>query len=341
MRLSRILILGMALSICTHSLSAQAPPPSSKATPAPQVQSQPPSRSQAAPPPFMPLFKKTVALVRTGFVDQKNGLPTEMIASGTAFFVAYPDSRIGAKEGFIYLVTNRHVVEPGIEDGHPHQPAWMTLRVNRKAGDSQNDVLPLSKTLHWFFPSDSSVDLAVLPLVPDQSMYDYVTIPLSDFATRQVMKEQGVTEGDSVLFAGYFYQFPGVKEFEPIVREGIIAMLPDEEMQTTLGKPGTVYLADLHVFGGNSGSPLVVNLGGLRDGRVMLGYDYMLLGVISGYYREDANFNLTVSTTLAGTLEENSGIAMVVPAEDLRALLDNPELKALRDAAAAAVSKKP
>ncbi len=52
-------------------------------------------------------------------------------------------------------------------------------------------------------------------------------------------------------------------------------------ISSTTGKPGTVYLCDVHIFGGNSGSPVVVTTDWLGIG------GYQLLGVVSGYYYED------------------------------------------------------
>lgn len=52
------------------------------------------------------------------------------------------------------------------------------------------------------------------------------------------------------------------------------------------------------------------------------------------FLREDglrSNLSLTVSTTLTGRLEQSSGIAMIVPAAELKALLDTPALQADRD----------
>jgi hypothetical protein len=59
---------------------------------------------------------------------------------------------------------------------------------------------------------------------------------------------------------------------------------------------------------------------------------YHLLGVVSGYYYEDEHFNLEVATTVKGTGQANSGIAMIVPVDFLKTLLDAPELKAPREA---------
>lgn len=89
-------------------------------------------------------------------------------------------------------------------------------------------------------------------------------------------------------------------------------------------------MADVHVDGGNSGSPMFVNLGGVR-GSSIGGNNYKLLGVISGYEREDANFNLEAATTYTGKLGLNSGVASVVPAKELDALLNSAKLQALRD----------
>jgi hypothetical protein len=296
----------------------------------PQVvaqQSQP--AAPARPLNFTTQIKKTVALLRVTF--QKDGNVVE--ADGTCFFIFYPDKRGGETFGFVYLVTNRHMAQPGIENGQNYRVISTLLRLNlRNSGQgSEEALLPIGNgAFRWYFPADDSVDLAVVPLLPDQNKYDVMGVPLSLFATRDVLESQNVAEGESVLFSGYFYQVPGLSKFQPIVREGILAMIPDEKLETTLRKPGHLYLADLHVFGGNSGSPLFVNLGGFRNGQFSTGSEY-LLGVVSGFYHEDSNLKLTVAATLTGTLEQNSGIAMIVPVDELRALLDTPTFQAARD----------
>jgi hypothetical protein len=49
---------------------------------------------------------------------------------------------------------------------------------------------------------------------------------------------------------------------------------------------------------------------------------------------------LQVATTLTGTVAANSGIALVVPVDELKTLLDSPELVQRRDAEAVAQTKK-
>jgi hypothetical protein len=274
-------------------------------------------------------LKKTVGLLTVGYVQDGR----LMKASGTCFFVFYPDERVGKDRGFAYLVTNHHVASPGIEDGHPYPTVGTTLRLNRKdSGGSDEGPIPVGSQLHWYFPTDDAIDLAVLPVSPDQTKYDTEPIPVSMFATRDEVEKNDIAEGDSVVFTGYFYEFPGLRRFQPIVREGVLAMMPDEQLDTTLRKRGNLYLADVHALKGNSGSPLLVNLGGFRNGHIIAGSEYKLLGIVSGFYYEDSELTLTIATTYHGNLEQNSGIAMVVPVDALKDLLDSPPLRAARDA---------
>jgi|SRR5882757_697726 len=305
-------------------------------TPAQQPQStnNPPTQSTEKTRPLnAALVKKVVGFLRVSFV--KNGRSYQ--SEGTCFFVFYEDKRLGDGRGFIYLVTNRHVAAPGSEEGHLYPIQSTKIRLNLRAptqaqGAEESD-LPLNGQNHWYFPEDDGVDLAVLPIFPDQTKYDYEPFPVSMFATNDRVANDSIAEGDNILFTGYFYQFPGTKRIEPIIREGVLAMIPDELMETTLHKPGKLYLADVHVFGGNSGSPMFVNVGGFRNGAMSLGgFPYLLLGIVSGGYSEDADLKLTIATTLRGTVAGNSGIATVVPVDELKALLDSPALTAVREA---------
>ena len=225
--------------------------------------------------PLLVRFKKTVSFLQVWY--EKNGV-IEVIR-GTCFFLSVEDERLPKGRSFGYLVTNRHMVEPRDERDHVLRVVKMSLRLNLKnaANGSQSEEKELPRDLKWYFHPDDSVDLAAMPFIPDDAIYDFFSIPLSDAATKDVIEERRISEGDKVVYTGYFSQYSGESKIQPVVREGIIAMMPDERLPTTLNKPGHVYLADVHVFGGNSGSPVLVSLSGFRGGAVYFGGEYRLL----------------------------------------------------------------
>lgn len=109
-------------------------------------------------------------------------------------------------------------------------------------------------------------------------------------------------------------------------------MMPDEKLTTTLQKPGELYFIDAHVFGGNSGAPVVVTPGFPSGAK-----GAYLLGVVSGYFFETEDFKLEIASTLEGRIAANSGISIVVPASQLKTVLDSPSLEADRVAEIARV----
>lgn len=292
--------------------------------------------SQTAPPlptaqtqalPFGTQIRKTIFFIELQCKDG-NKLLT---AKGTGFFVGLAAPELGKDpsgkdQTFGYLVTNRHVALCWNEHNQPTEVLSVSIRVNLKNGSSLTVPAALKGNLTWSLPKDDSVDLAVIPLAPSSDV-DILYIPLSVFATKEVMSQRQVAEGSRIAFTGFFYQFPGEHRMQPIVREGILAMVPDEPLTTTTGVPGTVYLGDVHIFHGNSGSPVFV------DVQSSFGPpDYRFLGVVSGNFSEDQEFNLEIDTSVRGTERANSGIAVIVPSDAVKSLIeDDPVLKAGRD----------
>jgi len=260
---------------------------------------------------------------------------------GTGFLVGYPDARLKTlpedvgPRGFRYLVTNRHVIQPGIESGTPCKvvSSYIFLNHNPDARHTETytEVDRTDKIFKWTTPQDDSVDLAVTALSIDDKLYDEVVVSTDQFVTDGEVKSRRVVEGDPVLFAGLFIQtFDRVHTLEPIVRSGTVAMIPEGTLPTTLSsKMGHIYLADAHAFAGNSGSPMFVDPN--RFAGIISGPTYKLLGVISGEMFENSDLTLSVTTSLSGNIAANSGVSMVVPGPELAKLLDDPALKADRD----------
>jgi len=329
MRSFRLLALVVCIPMLVLTSFAQQPSPTQSSAPPQQ-----PATTAAAPTvPASEQIRKTVGFLTVEYGNSLADLKGGVI--GTCFFVAVPDQRLGANQGFIYLVTNRHVAQPGIDLGTPYQVQAVMLRLNRVGPggglQSVSGQILLGGQVRWFFPSDEAVDLAILPVAPDQKSFDYLAIPSTMIVTAEQLKTGEIGVNDPVSFAGYFASFPGSIRMEPIVREGVIAMLPEEKLDTTLHKQGRLFLADIHAFHGNSGSPVFVNLGGMHHGVLTLGERYFLLGIISGYYPESAGFSVPAATVLTGEVHDNSGIATVVPGEELTNLLNSHEVQSDRD----------
>ena len=264
------------------------------------------------------LLKKSTVQIE---VHCKHGNNVEPYGA-TGFLVSYPDSRLPNGSFFKYLVTNRHVAECRDDQNHsPQQIYVITARFNLHDGSSKEYPLDCGA---WHFSTDDSVDLAVMPISPPNDA-EFVFFPTTEFATKDYVFSHRITEGSPIILSGYFYQFSGQQKFQAIVREGILSMMPDEPMETLTGKPGSLYLADVHIFGGNSGSPV------LGEGDALDLDGFKLLGVVSGYYYEESDFSLKIATTAKGAMHANSGVAIIVPIDYLKTMLDAPDLKALRE----------
>jgi hypothetical protein len=281
-------------------------------------------------PPIGTTIRKEVVNIELDCQVQSESRSEIRPVRGTGFLVAFEDPRLPKGTAFHYLVTNRHVAECWDEERKPRQVKSTSIRVNLKDGTSTS--IPILG-MRWFFPVDLSADIAVTPITPSSTV-DYAAIPITAFFERDFFAKYNIAEGAKILLAGYFYQLEGEHRLQPIMREGILSMIPDEPLVTTTGKRGPLYLGDVHIFGGNSGSPVFINIQGsvtLQNGP-QLTDAYYLLGIVSGYYYEDSDFNLQIATTVNVKQRANSGVSMIVPSDVLKDLiLNNEVLRSERD----------
>jgi hypothetical protein len=277
-----------------------------------------------------------------------NGVPQQVpvgsALSGTGFLIFEPEARLGPDQGIIYLVTTKHLIrEPGPKGELGEGPYFkgISVRTNRKTPSPDgtqftSDSFPVvddSGSLVWFIdPDDDTVDLAIAPIRLSPQA-EFKTIPTPLFATRELLEQKGVNENDEILFAGLFAWYPGAKKNYPIVRHGKLALLSQERIPLDSRHPDKtveVYLADVMSFGGNSGSPVFLRIGGIREAlpsATLIGYSYYLLGVMKGFFPEAMPFELD-GAQLYGQSAQNSGIAAVVPADKILHILGSPRVQA-------------
>jgi hypothetical protein len=237
------------------------------------VSQQPPSTSGTvaqAPAPQELLIdkaKKTVVFFETRYVDNKK----VNAWSGTGFLVFVGDSRLPGR-GVIWLVTNKHMLHP------PDRPYFdkVTVRVDTKkpsqdGGYVSEITLPVTDPAGnqlWVTDTDESVDLALSVAIPTADV-DFDTIPTDIFATKETFKTQRINENDDVFFTGLYAGYLGNKRNFPIVRHGKLALVTDERIPIDPHDPSKteeLFLAEVTSFGGNSGSPVFLRVGGIREG---------------------------------------------------------------------------
>jgi hypothetical protein len=122
------------------------------------------------------------------------------------------------------------------------------------------DGLPLwmnnGDRVPWFFHPDETVDVAILPMASIRLReYDYQDIAIDLFLTSARSEEYEIGCGDDVFTIGLFAPFAGTVRFTPIVRTGVIAMMPEGRIHHPKFGSMEAYLTESRSLGGLSGSP--------------------------------------------------------------------------------------
>jgi hypothetical protein len=266
-----------------------------------------------------------------------NDKVTTLTYGGTAFFVScpHPTTSTDAKTTFPYLVTALHVAE-----ANEHRD--LMIRMNKR--DGTVDWLNIAAGRRWYtHPGDVSVDLALLPGISDEA-FDYKAVPVSMFATDEVIKDCEIGPGDEVSVLGLFSHKAGDKKDHPIVRVGNIAMMPEEKIRVQKFGLIDAYLIEARSLGGISGSPVFVRetlnvevkvrrVGKPdRDAKLAGAGSFFLLGAVHGHWKIPPSAidspNIVVDDEAKDKL--NIGIAIVVPATKILETLQHPELVEMR-----------
>jgi hypothetical protein len=198
----------------------------------------------------------------------------------------------------------------------------------------------VKETKWWFHPTDSSVDVAVVPwtLGADE---DVLTIPSSMFLTDEEIRRRRTGPGDEIFTIGLFSLMHGREKNIPIVRTGNVAMMPGpgDLVQTDRGE-SEAYLAEIRSIGGLSGSPVFVNET-LEIGNVLKNHvtgeaektvmvclgQYSFMGIVHGHWDtlpEHKNKPMVVLDKSRNRI--NLGIAVIVPAKKILEVINQPEL---------------
>lgn len=239
---------------------------------------------------------------------------------GTAFFVGIEEEQ--PHRGYGYLVTAKHVLQDPAKRFFPS----VFIRLNKKAGGAEIVEIPLrgSDAPPVYQHPDAEVDLAVIPMLPNQDRYSFKFVPQEMLLPQERVKEVPLREGEEVFFAGLFWQFVGERRNYPMIRFGHVSLVTEERIPWR-GASGIewleLFLIEAQSTAGTSGAPVFVHAGGGRS-------ELRLAGVIKGVFLDPK--------ALAGAgkpvplVPENMGVTAVVPAHKLHEVLYSPALQKAR-----------
>jgi len=284
---------------------------------------------------------QTVAFVTVPNSD--NG-KTEFV--GTAFLVTIPSE---AHDGrYNYIVTAAHVAEA--VKGLP-----FSLRVNTRDGKYRelSSLTPTGGQMGWYRHKNKFVDAAVYPLFHLPNDVEWSGIYLENFLTARRIRDKDIGIGDETCCIGLFSLFTGERRNCPIVRMGNVAAMPHERIPISLDdeREGLTkaYLLEMKSMEKLSGSPVFVshtNMVFLRDiemksvvqqyssvsDEVVRGPStFHFMGLMHGHWKLPLAEKL--QRLLGPNISQlNVGIAVVVPAAQIRDILFDPRLIEMRKA---------
>jgi len=232
---------------------------------------------------------------------------------GTGFYVGVPSEK-HPRHLYIYGVSNWHVA---IND------AASVIRANKT--DGTTDIFDYDPSEWDFIPGGG--DIAISPILKIEDAHSVCCIEVKGFATDKIIAEKKINVGDNVFMIGRFVDHDGGKTNLPAVRFGNISTMPTQMPESNISK-GESYCIDMHSRTGYSGSPVFVYRT-LGDDLTKSPLDFSsfmyLLGIHWGQFPEiwkDGKGN---------DIKGFSGMSMVIPADRILALINKPNLRAIRD----------
>lgn len=252
-------------------------------------------------------------VVRTSQLDQQW---LDTVVSIERLPVAGKEVPIGT--GFVVLSTRNHLIlvtaKHVVHDADGKLLGDLAYRLNRIGGSSQplkDADLVRTGVGSWFASQQHDVAVRFLPIVQGVSIK---AIPLDRF-----IEEPQVEAGTPLAALGFPMGLRSVDHAKPIARRGMVGRTDS-----------TVVLADLFIFPGNSGGPVLYvppfKMDSFSFGMAIV-WQEMFIGIVSSFipYREVAVSMQTKRPRVV--FEENSGLANLVPAWVVRNFITTGEVK--------------
>ena len=238
------------------------------------------------------------------------------IGTGTLVGRFFKNGSFNDNHYHIFIVTNRHVMENN---------SSLVVRFNplstHPAKDYDIPVINDSGKPTWKSHPNNDIDLAAICLDADflrdeEIKYEYFHSDLHLMPLSQ-MANQGMSEGDFIYVLGFPMGIMAPDRQYVISRTGIIARLRD-----ALEGTNKDFMIDSMIFPGNSGGPVINKPEVISiEGTSSVPSPY-LIGIVSSYltYTDTAVSKQTGQSRVV--FEENSGLAVVIPADYILETID-------------------
>lgn len=276
---------------------------------------------------------------------------------GSGFLVTMP-FETNREWYFTYAVTNRHVVARA---GTP------VLRLNRKDGVAE--CVP-TRADQWVFHPDGD-DVAVMAIDIQLENFRLTAFTIKDFVTRQRIIDEDIGIGDDTVMVGRFINHDGRQQNAPAVRFGNIAMMNREPIiNKETGTAQESFLVEVRSLPGYSGSAVLLwspcAMNDMSQRRFGSPKPNSSSTIVPG---KTSNFSIRQTTSPKGPyllgidwchilrnakilsrdgrpidegwyVEENTGMAGVIPAWKIAEVLNGEELMAQRQKADEEITKR-
>lgn len=302
-------------------------------------------------PRISDMFLQCAVYVYASLEDAKLG--EHQGGSGFLVHVRFDQNRDWSE---VYVVTNRHVV---IGAKTP------VVRMNRKDGDVEYISTDLSQ---WTLHQDGD-DIAVLPIRFRYEEVRYWSVASELFLSHPISAAQDVGIGDEAFMVGRFINHEGAEKNAPSVRFGTIAMMPTERIHSPYGIDQESFLVEVRSLPGYSGSAVFLytanamnDMSMMRDGiprpadiqffgkgsnaleavRFLKPKGPYLLGIDWCHIPRRAPVRNASGSPVDGDwyVEENTGMAGVIPAWKIMEVLNCEELVMQRKEADSKMTRK-
>jgi hypothetical protein len=209
------------------------------------------------------------------------------------------------------------------------------LGLNKKDGEVEYRPVPQDDwTPHL------NTDVAAIEIDFCEEQLDHTRILKEALFSLGDSSKPEINVGTELVMIGLFKKFHGQEHLQPVIRFGKISGMPDEKVPLQLTPEGTEVLVEAYLieslsWGGESGSPVFTY--GLNQIFATPGVPMSLqlprvIGLLHGHYQmeEAVEFQPRECET-SGTVNLNSGMAVVIPAHKILELLDYPDFLAKRN----------